>query len=218
MEELTKKQQKVLEILKSYVQKNGESPTLVELKKALSDSGILLKSLNSLVQYLNSLEDKGYIQKLNKFRGVRLLEKIEMNFIELPLYGVADCGAPLHFAEGLVEDYVNISKEYIGGNKNDYFLVKAFGDSMDKEGIDDSDYVLVRKFEGDPENGDTVLAIINGLGTIKKFRKEANTIALLPHSTNKKHQPVFLHPSDQVFISGIIAKVFKFSVLNMKND
>lgn len=100
------------------------------------------------------------------------------------------------------------SKEYIKGDAKDYFLVKAVGDSMNKEKINDSNYILVKKIRAIPKNNTNVLAVINGLGTIKKFFKKDKTVALLPRSTNPKHQPIILHPDDQIFVCGEVVRVF----------
>ena len=165
-------------------------------------------SLNGPVQYLKSLEKKGYIQRFSKSRGIRLLESNIKSFVEIPLIGNANCGEPLSFAEDQVEDYINVSKKIIRGDKKDYFFVRAVGDSMNKEGIEDNDYVLAKKTH-DIENGTNVLAIINGLGTIKKIRKEKDKLVLMPSSTNSKHKPIVLHPEDAVLICGRVEKVIK---------
>ncbi len=207
---LTEKQELVLEILKSFISKKGYSPTLRELIDLLGEKGVRLSCLNSLVQYLKVLEEKRYIQRFSKARGIRLLDNDIENFVEIPLVGNANCGQALCFADNHIEEYINISKKFIRKDKEDYFFVKAVGDSMDKEHINDSDYVLVRKTQ-DVKNGDNILAVINGLGTIKKIKKENNASALFPSSTNPKHQPIFLHPDDEAFICGKVEKAFNFS-------
>lgn len=209
-EQLTPKQKIVLETLRLFISKNGESPTLRELKTLLKKKKMKAASLNGLVQYLKALEEKGYIQRFPKVRGIRLLESNIKNFIEVPLVGNADCGEPLSFADDHVEDYINVSKKVIKGDKRDYFFVRAVGDSMNKEKINDSDYVLVKKTQN-IENGDNVVAVVNGLGTIKKVRKDKDKIVLAPNSTNPKHKLIILHPEDEVLICGKVEKIIKSS-------
>ena len=205
--QLTKNQKIVLDALRSFISQKGYSPTLREIKGLLKGKNLGLASLNNLVQYLKALEEKNYIQRFSKPRGIRLLESNIKNFVEIPLVGNADCGEPLSFADDQIEDYINVSKKIIRGDKKNYFFVKAVGDSMDKEGINDADYVLAKKIHG-VENGDNVLVVINGLGTIKKVQKEKNKLVLTPSSTNPKHKPIVLHPDDQVLICGKVEKVF----------
>jgi len=207
-EELTLKQKIVLETLSSFISEKGHSPTLRELRALLKKRKMKVASLNGLVQYLKTLEEKHYIQRFPKVRGIRLLENNIKNFIEIPLLGNANCGEPLSFADDYIEDYINVSKKIIRGSKQDYFFVRAIGDSMGRENINDTDYVLVRKTQ-DIENGDNVVAVVNGLGTIKKIRKEEDKIVLMPNSTNPKHKPVVLHPEDEILICGKVEKIIK---------
>lgn len=66
---LTCNQSKVLEFLKTHIEKNGYAPTLVEIK-----NGLGLSSHNSSAQYLNALEKKGYIYRQpNASRAIRIL-------------------------------------------------------------------------------------------------------------------------------------------------
>jgi len=210
--ELTKKQEKVLKAIEEFIEKNEKSPTFEELRKELHKEGMELKSNNSLVQYLGTLEEKGFVQRFEKARGIRLLNETLENLIHVPLLGNANCGEALNFADDYVEDSISISKNYIKGNKKDYFFVKAVGDSMDKADIESGDLVLVKKIKGEPKLGERVVAVINGLGTIKKFHKiDEYTPVLMPESRNNEHQPIILHKDDEINICGKVAKVFPFS-------
>ena len=211
--ELTQKQSKVLSAIKEFINKKGFSPTFEELRESLAKKGMELKSNNSLVQYLNTLEEKGFVQNFKKARGIRLLNESVKNFIAVPLLGNANCGEALSFADNHIEDFINISKKHITGDQNDYFFVKAIGDSMNKSKINSGDLVLVKKLQRKPRINDIVVAVINGLGTIKKFQEIDGMPVLLPNSTNATHQPIILHPEDQINICGEIERVFNFSAM-----
>jgi len=211
--ELTQKQSKVLSAIKESINSKGFSPTFEELRESLAKKGMKLKSNNSLVQYINALEEKGFVQNFKKARGIRLLSESVKNFIAVPLLGNANCGEALSFADNHIEDFINISKEYIQGNQNNYFFVKASGDSMNKSKINNGDLVLVKKPEEESQPDDIVVAVINGLGAIKKFQKIDGAPVLLPNSTNIKHQPIILHPDDQINICGKVERVFNFSAM-----
>lgn len=213
---LTTNQEKVLKAIKSFLAKNGKAPTFTELRGELSKQKMKLKSNNSIVQYLDALENKGYIQKFNKARGIRVLEESLDNFVAIPLLGQANCGEPLSFAGDIIEDYVNISKKYIKAAKEKYFFLKASGDSMNKADINNGDLVLVKKADGSPTDGKVVVATINGLGTIKKFKQTKKNPILMPESTNNKHQPIILHEDDDINIVGEVMEVFSMS--SMENS
>ena len=211
--ELTQKQSKVLSAIEEFINKKGFSPTFEELRKLLVKKGMKLKSNNSLVQYIGVLEEKEFVQNFKKARGIRILDETVKNFIAIPLLGNANCGEALSFADDYIEDLINISKKHIKENQNDYFFVKAVGDSMNKSKINNGDLVLLKKLQGKPQLGDIVVAVINGLGTIKKFQEIDGVPVLLPNSTNTTYQPIILHPEDQINICGKVERVFNFSAM-----
>ena len=211
---LTKNQNIVFLAVNSFFQRKGCLPTLKEIKNILETKGLKLKSINSVVQYLKALEQKGYIERFSKARGIKILKKSTEDFVEIPLLGNANCGEALSFADDRIEDFINISKKHIKGNQNDYFFVKAIGDSMNKKsGIKNGDLVLVKKTEGEPELNSNIVVVINGMGTIKKFQKINGAPVLLPDSTNTTHQPIILHSEDRVNICGKVEKVFGLSAM-----
>lgn len=203
---LTPKQEIVLKAIRNCIAHSGEAPTLREIMEAVKP-GLNVSSVNSIVQYVKVLEAKGHIQNFSKVRGVRLLEGKIGDFIPVPLLGNADCGEPLSYADDRAEDFINVSKKLLKGDPKEYFFVKAVGSSMDREGIQDSNFVLIRKSDS-PEDGKNVLAVINGFGTIKKLRRSGSDIQLVPNSNDKRHRPIFLHSSDSVYICGVVEKIF----------
>jgi len=159
------------------------------------------------IKYDKNLIQKTKQKKSNVNKG--FIQSIK-DIIDIPVLGTADCGEPLSFADDYIEDHVQISKKFIRGNKDDYFFVKAQGDSMNKEGIKNKSYVLIKKGQNVSGNGENVLAVVNGLGTIKKLYRQKDAVLLSPSSTNSHHKPIVLHPDDEVSICGQIDRVFNF--------
>ena len=179
-------------------------------KKLSQESKIILVGRANTAHYVKYNEDliqKNNNKEINLNKG--LIESIK-DIINIPVLGSADCGEPLSFADDYIEEHIQISQKFIKGNKDDYFFVKAQGDSMNKEGIKDRNYVLIKKGQNVNGNGENVLAVINGLGTIKKFYRKNDAIFLSPNSTNQKHKPIVLHPDDEVFVCGKVDHVFEF--------
>ncbi len=79
---------------------------------------------------------------------------------------------------------------------------------MDKKGIKNGNLVLVRQ-QSAAENGDTVVALIDGEATIKEFHRLKNAIVLQPKSSNKRHQPIILTSDFQIL--GIVGSVLDVS-------
>ncbi len=212
--QLTKKQRIVFNVIKKFIEDRKKSPTFSELKSLLFKQGMKIRSNNSISQYLNVIEDKGYIQRIGKYRSIKLLSENSKNFVSLPLFGKVNCGEALNFADDNIEKYISISKKYARENKQKYFFVEAVGSSMDKENINDGDLILAKKIDREPEINEKIVAVINGLATVKKYQKINNDPVLMPNSTSNKHQPIILHPDDQIFIAGKVEKVFNFSKIN----
>lgn len=67
---LTEKQQKILNIIKNYIDKEKISPTIREIGKLAG-----LSSTATVSSYIERLEDKGYIYRMeNCPRSIRLKE------------------------------------------------------------------------------------------------------------------------------------------------
>jgi repressor LexA len=124
---------------------------------------------------------------------------------------MASCGQALCYTDNQVEKYIQISSKFIHSNKKNYFIIQADGTSLNlaRPVINDKDFVLVRKMN-QFENNNIVVAIINGLATIKIFKRNKDGyILLMPKSTDSDHKPIILHSEDDVTICGKVEKVFK---------
>nr|WP_291869587.1 transcriptional repressor LexA [Maribacter sp.] len=124
--------------------------------------------------------------------------------VEIPLVGSVSCGLPI-FAEENIEAQIPVSTKLIR-KSNNYFLLRAFGDSMNKKGINGGDLLLIKQQQV-AENKDLVLALVDDDATVKEFIDNGDTIVLKPHSTNPKHQPIIL--TNDFRIQGIVEKVIK---------
>lgn len=212
MQILTPKQKIVLQAIKSYYAEHGMMPTIREIKEEAGNLGLKLKSIRSFFNYLNELEDKGYIQRTSEDRGIKLKGITRETFVDVPILGMANAGTALAYADEYVEGYLKVSK-HIVRDKN-VFAVQISGTSMNKakvnnKTINDGDFVLVEKKEVYDYN-DKVLVIIDGLATVKIYRKfDEDNIVLAPDSTDPKHKPIFLTSEDNFVIDGKVIDVLK---------
>ena len=145
------------------------------------------ESLKSVMQVVEALEKKDLIKRDEQKRIYLVENKNYSNLnsvISLPLYGLASCGEALAYADGgAADDFLQISKNlFFKADPKKLFAVKALGDSMNKAGINDGDYVIFEKAEGfDDLDGKTVVAVINGMATIKRYKKLGDgVIGLFP--------------------------------------
>jgi len=212
MEILTPKQKIVLQAIKSYYSENGMMPTIREIKDEAGNLGLKLKSIRSFFNYLNELENKGYIQRTSEDRGIKLRGITKDLFVDVPILGMANAGTALAYADQYIEGYLKVSKSIV--RDKSVFAVQISGTSMNKakvnnKTINDGDFVLVEKKETYDYN-DKVLVIIDGLATVKIYRKfDEDNIVLAPDSTDKKHKPIFLTSEDNFVIDGKVIEVLK---------
>ena len=217
---LTAKQQNILEAVRILVEQEGENPTSYKLQKRLSSYGEK-DSLKSVVQVIEALEKKGMIKRDGE-RRIYLVENENYanlgNIFSIPVYGLASCGEALAYAEDNVDGYLQISKSlFRKAEPAKLFAVKALGDSMDKENINDGDYIVFEKYENkDDLEGKIIVAVINGMATIKTYKKVGDSvIGLFPKSNNKSHQPIFIHETDSVLIAGVFKKVLPVKYVSL---
>lgn len=143
----------------------------------------LLRVLADLycVDYLDLYEKAGYIdliedEKRNKYRTDELGNIV----VSIPLLGTVKAGYNYLAEENWIGN-VDIDKKL--ADSGEFFALNVKGDSMSPVLIE-GDIVIVKK-QDDFENGDIVVALINGdEATIKKAKKSDSSILLQPFNNN----------------------------------
>lgn len=221
MEQLTSKQNTVFETIREIIETEKENPTAYRVHKFLGERGVEVGSLKGTVQVIEALEKKDLLKR-DKDKKIYLVENDNYadlgNIFSIPMYGLASCGEALAYAEGNVDGYLQISESlFRKADPAKLFAVKALGDSMDKEEINDGDYVVFEKCEaGQDFEGKIVVAVINGMATIKRYKKlKHGIIGLFPQSRNPIHQPIYLDESDSILIAGIFKKVLPVEYVSL---
>jgi SOS-response transcriptional repressor LexA len=220
--QLTIKQNNILESIREYTDQRRENPTGYGLQKYLESEGVQ-DSLKSVMQVIESLEKKNLIKRDSEHRIYLVKNKSFQNLkniFSIPLFGLASCGEALAYPEERADGYLQVSRKLFTKSKTqNLFAVNALGDSMDRVGINDGDYVIFEKYQGENDfvmEGRIVVAVINGMATIKIYRKvENNVIGLFPCSKNKIHQPIFIHKTDSFLIAGIFQKVLPIKYVSL---
>jgi len=218
MQKITAKQKNILEYIQEYIEQRGENPTGYKLFKHLEALGIK-ESMKGVMQVIEALERKNLIRRgEKKIYPVKDKNFADLgNIISIPLYGLASCGEALAHAESATDDYLQLSRSFFAKKPENLFAVKALGDSMDKDNIRDGDYVIFSKYEsGENIEEKIVVAVINGMATIKRCRRTGrNIIGLFPNSTNDTHHPIYLHQSDSILIAGVFQKILPVKFVSL---
>lgn len=198
-------QEKVYSFIKEYFAENAESPTIAEIADFLS------LTPPAVLFHLRNLEKKGQIIRSSKNRGIKLKEKLD--FIKIPVLGIANASNPLDTAEESNMGYLQVDRMIIRNNGS-LFAVKINGDSMNMHILRGSNvplkhgnYAIVDRKQM-YDQGDVVLAVVNGGATIKVYKEIPNGVALVPNSSNKKHHPIFIKDRDQLVVNGKVIMAF----------
>ncbi len=174
MQELTGKQQQVLEFIQLHAHQTGFRPSLEEVRRHFG-----FNSLNSAVTYVKTLEHKGYLPQQDLIKGTPAAPSLM-----IPVLGTVAAGTPI-LAEEHIEKWIFITPP--SPATTDYFGLKVKGDSMIGAHIIPGDIVVVHKQET-ADNGDIVVALFGEEATVKKLHEDDNGVFLMP--ANPAYHPI----------------------------
>jgi repressor LexA len=190
---LTTKEQKTLQFIRGYLAQYGNAPKFKEIGLAIG-----VNSQGTVHRYVQSLEDKGYIDRVKgNSRGMNLVELPLVSAPTIPLVGRIAAGLPIEAVEDQLE--LNLAEMFMGP---ELFALRVTGDSMMDAGILDNDYVIIRK-QPVANNGDIVVAMIDKVeATLKRFRRKSETeVELIPENANME---VMTYHAERVNIHGVL--------------
>lgn len=114
----------------------------------------------------------------------------------------ASCGFP-----SPADDYIDRAldlNEHLIKNPAATFFVKAHGDSMTGAGIHSGDLLVVDR-SLTPRDGNIVVAVLDGELTVKRLRKKAGRISLVPE--NPAHATLFPGEDADFTVWGVVTSV-----------
>lgn len=206
MKYLTERQRDILNFIKEFQKARGVAPTHREICDHFGFS-----SYGTVYKHLSLLEKKGLIRRdWNQKRGVELVEKPAEKPApepqisaarELPLFGYIAAGRPLDVD---VSDELITVPEHLTSRGENYVL-KVRGDSMVEDGIFDGDLVIISRRES-AENGEMVVAAVNGEVTLKRLYREGDRVRLQP--ANSMMSPIYARARD-VAVQGVVVGLMR---------
>ncbi len=206
---LTDRQQQILDLVQSTIERTGAPPTRAEIAAELG-----FRSANAAEEHLQALARKGVIELVGgTARGIRLKSDTlramnEARFsqygkqfslglpnlaqLTLPLVGRVAAGSPILAQEHIDQSYVVEASMF--PRRPDY-LLKVRGMSMRDAGILDGDLLAVQKAK-DAKNGQIVVARLGDEVTVKRLRRLKHQIELLAENPDFKTIVVPLDAED----------------------
>lgn len=177
-----------------YTDSNGISPTMQEVADGVGSSKATVQ------RYIAQLCEDGILD----YSGYRTMTstKTKAAAIRVPVLGTIACGIP-KFAEENIEDYVRLPVALFG--KGNFFILRAYGDSMIEAGIDNGDLVLIRQ-QNYADEGQIVVALMEDEATLKRFYPEPKKHRIRLHPENSRMDDIYV---DNCEIQGVAVKVLK---------
>ena len=203
METLTEKQEAVLQFIEKYQFEFGASPTIREIKEHFD-----VKSDNSVLKHLKALQEKGYIEKDDTPRGIKLLDSVKDklqgkgNGTKVPLLGAIPAGGPV-VSEEYIEGMFEISND-IADKPEECFMLRVSGLSMVDAGILEGDLVIVNPKQS-PKNGDVVVALVDNENTLKRYIVENGKKFL--RAENAAYEDIY--PEEELMIQGVVQSLLR---------
>jgi repressor LexA len=194
--QLTERQREIYNFIRSKIESRGYGPTVREIGKHFK-----IKSPNGVMCHLKALVKKGLITRENGLARAIQLADYKPGSAGLPLLGLVAAGSPT----AAVEQGEWLEFNALFGGENRYAL-QVRGQSMVEDHIQDGDYVVIKK-QQTAQNGERVVAMIDGEVTLKRFYKERNRIRLEP--ANGDFDPIYVHANDNIEILGVLVGVLR---------
>jgi repressor LexA len=193
---LTRRQKEILDFIRSYREENGISPTQREIREKFR-----LSSYGTVQKHLKRLEEKGALKReWNRSRGISPSEP-RPAARHVPLLGLVAAGHPIEpFPD---PEPIEVPASLLG--KGEHFVLRVRGDSMIEDGIRDGDYVIVAR-RANAENGQTVVALVRGEATLKRYYAEGARVRLQP--ANSSMRPISVEARD-VTVQGVITGLIR---------
>ena len=198
---LTKRQKELFDYLDGYIAEHGYAPTLEEIGARFK-----LNSLATVHKHLTNLEKKGLIRRTwNCSRAIELVpQQRRAAAVELPLLGRVAAGRPIEALEHA--DAIAVPEGLI--RRQNTYVLRVVGNSMVDDGIWDGDYIVVEE-RPTAENGETVVAVIDGEATVKRFyREKGGKVRLQP--ANESMRPIIVRGRDVTIRGAVVAMMRKY--------
>jgi repressor LexA len=200
----TDRQQRILDVIREFTSECGYPPSVREIGERVG-----LSSSSTVQSHLKTLEKRGLLRRdptkpraLVTTRDIHPSGRSQANeaIVSLPIVGKVAAGVPITAVEN-VEDHFALPASFV--RRTGSFMLRVSGDSMVDAAILDGDLIVVQP-QPTAENGEIVVAMVDGEATVKRFFREHGRIRLQPE--NATMRPIY---ADDVTILGKVEAVIR---------
>lgn len=181
--------------IKTYQKEKGKSPSYREVMH-----GVEMSSLNLVQRYVLALERGNRITR-TRLGNIDIPKQLKTgNLASVPLVGNIACGEPNTAIEN-IEGNFTLPRDIFGNG--DLFMLRAYGNSMIEVGIQKDDLIVLKK-QSCANDGDIVVALVEGNATLKRIFHKGKKIIL--HPENKSMQDIIV---DECEVQGVLIGCIK---------
>lgn len=202
---LTARQQQILDLIRTEIQRTGFPPTRAEIASTFG-----FKSVNAAEDHLKALDRKGAIELIaGTSRGIRLLlDPPSSPSATLPIIGRVAAGSPILATEH-VEREIGVEPSLFTQSPD--YLLRVRGLSMRDAGILEGDLLAVKRAT-EARNGQIIVARLGDEVTVKRLQRDGKKITLLPE--NPDFDPIVIRPEDDFNLEGIAVGLIRDQAFN----
>ncbi len=194
------KDRRIKDLIKAYIveraERGGNCPSCRDTAREL---GI---SASTVCRYLSAMEADGELVLGEFGYETAAMSRTDRESVSVAILGDVPCGSLTEEYEHC-EGYVRLPASLVG--RGEFFLLKAYGESMIDAGISDGDLVLVRR-QSDAADGDIVVALVDGAVTLKRMYRDARRRHIVLHPENSTMSDII---AEYCEIQGVAVKVIK---------
>ncbi|MEO7966830.1 MAG: transcriptional repressor LexA [Gemmatimonadaceae bacterium] len=193
-------ERRVYHYLLDYLAENTFQPSVREIGRRFR-----IKSTKSVAEILKTLAEKGFIEREGaRSRGVRIVGWSSMGNVQpVPLYARVNLTEP-HLTPENRERWVAMDRSFLPAD--DAFFLRHTSDAMMGRGIYDGDWILVTP-SARARDGE-LIAVRRGPHVIVRTVSRLGAVLSLTAS-NGSESEIFLGPSDDFSVLGVVAAVFR---------
>lgn len=199
--ELTPLECKIFEYMVEYLRRNTYQPSIREIGREFG-----IKSTKTVAEHLQSLADKGWVERdPSRSRGVKLVgAEVYPRFLTVPCYDrLLEHGEP--FGAGAQTTEYRFDPTL--ARTDDAVFLRMPDDSLEGEGIRENDLLLVERSDvARVASGELVVCRVGSRNGIRRLRRDADDTVL--SAANPRVAPMALQP-DELVVYGRVVGVFR---------
>lgn len=186
----------ICKFAENFILDNNRSPSTTEI----ADEFRIARG--TAYRYLVDMNER----KLIEYDGHSIQTEVTLKYkskrSQAAIVGSIPCGSP-QYEEEHIEAYVSLPESIFGSGE--FYILRASGNSMIEAGIDDGDLVVIKK-QKTANEGDIVVALVDGQNTLKRYYIDRRKRRVRLHPENSEMKDLYVNECE---IQGVAQHVIK---------